>query len=187
MAYRRLGLTGLLLTVAFGLAGCGSSSTPAAAVATPTPSSTASSSPDDPAAELAAAAARLADDTARVRVAVTGQMTMTGVLDPRAQAGVVKVDMGSVDDGTQAEIRKLGADTWIKLRGPVPTMLGGTGQWMHVADADLPAESSFDILPGDDPAGVGAMIAAMTGVKRTGPLGFAGTVDLARSPRYSAA
>ena len=193
MADRRLAL---LLVAAIGLTGCSESGDQPAAAPAPSlsPSASASASvsasastqPDDPARDLTDAAARLADETARVRVAVTGQLTLTGVLDPRAQAALVKVDMGSVDDGAQAEVRKIGTDMWIRLRGPVPTMLGGTGDWMHLAAADLPAESSFNILPGGDPAGIRTMVAAMTGIKRTGPHTFAGTVDLARSPKYSA-
>jgi len=189
MADRRLAL---LLVAAIGLTGCGSSGGQAAATATPSPSASVSASasssaqPDDPARELADAAARLTQDTARVQVAVTGQLSLTGVLDPRAQAALVKVDMGAVDDGAQAEVRRIGADIWIRLRGPVPTMLGGTDGWMHLGAADLPAESTFNILPSGDPAGIRAMIAAVTGVKRTGPHAFAGTIDLARSPKYSA-
>ena len=185
MADRRLAL---LLVAAIGLTGCGSSGGQTAAAPAPTPPASvpASTEADDPASELTDAAARLTEETARVQVAVTGQLTLTGLISPRERAAVVKVDMGSVDDGAQAEVRRIGADMWIKLRGPVPTMLGGTGGWMHLAAADLPAESSFNILPGDDPAGIRAMIAAMTGVKRTGPHAFAGTIDLARSPKYSA-
>jgi hypothetical protein len=188
MADRRLALTVLLLVATIGLTGCRPSDDQDVAEASTGPSASASPSPaDDPATDLADAAARLSADTLRVRVAVSGQMSMTGVLDPRAQAGVVKVDMGPVDDGAQAEVRTIGADMWIKLRGPVPSMLGGTGDWMHLAAADLPAESSFNILPAGDPAGIRAMIAAMTGVRRAGPHGFAGTIDLSRSPKYSAA
>ena len=189
MACKRLALIVLLLATAVGPAGCRAADDQATA-ATPAPSPPASASasaePDDPAAELAAAAARLAGDTVRVRVAVSGQLSLTGVLDPQTRAAAVKVDMGAVDDGTQAQLRKVGDDMWIKLSGPVPAMLGGTGQWMHLRAGDLSAASSFNVLPGDDPAGVRAMLTAVTGVKRTGPRGFAGTIDLTRSERYSA-
>ena len=186
MAIRRVALIGLVLAGVIGISGCGPTEDQSAPAAPPSPSSSPSAEPDDPAAELAEAAARLADDTVRVRVAVTGQMTLTGVLDPRGQAAVAKVDMGAVDDGTQAEVRQVGKDVWIKLKGPVPAMLGGNGQWMHLSAAELSATSNFNVLPGDDPAGARAMIAAMTGIKRSGPHGFTGTMDLTRTSRYSA-
>jgi hypothetical protein len=96
------------------------------------------------------------------------------------------MDMGQVDDGTQAEIRQLGPDVWIRLEGTVGTLLGADGQWLHIAAGTLPTTSNFNVLTGDDPAGVRVMVAAATEVRRTGPTGFAGVLDLTRTSRYSA-
>jgi hypothetical protein len=137
-------------------------------------------------AALVAAAARLADDTARVRVSIAGQMSMTGVIDPRSQHASMRMDMGQVDDGTQAEIRQLGPDVWVRLQGPIGTMFGADDQWLHVAAADLPATSNFKIMTGDDPAGVRAVVDAATEVERTGANSFAGVLDLTRTSKYTA-
>jgi hypothetical protein len=193
MPYRRSAYAGLALVAMIGLTGCNPTddqSAPARSGAsqpagTPEVSAAEAALSADARDELATAAARLADDTVRVHVSVAGQMSMTGVIDPRSQDASMRVDMGQVDDGTQAEIRKLGPDVWVRLKGPVGTLIGADDQWLHLEAADLPETSTFNVITGDDPLGVRATVDAVTEVKRTGTGSFAGLVDLTRTPRYS--
>jgi hypothetical protein len=182
MAHRRLALAGLALVVAIGLTGCEPTEDQSAPAAS---SATTSAAPTAAATELAAAAAKLADDTARLDVSMTGLLSMTGVVDPQAQTARMTMDMGAVSDGTKAEVRKIGDDVWLKLKGPLGRLLNANDQWLHIEASELPAASSFNVLQGDDPAGTQAMVRAMTDVRRTGPRGFTGTVDLTKSPKYS--
>jgi hypothetical protein len=189
MVTRRSAIVGLALGALIGLTGCvpaddRSAPDPARPSAGLTASPAAQQS--DVRAELVAAAARLAHNTARVRVSVAGQMSMTGVIDPRSQDASMDMDMGMVDDGTKAEIRKVGPDMWVRFHGSLGTLLGAGDQWLHLSAADIPAESSFNVITGDDPAGVAAMVNAATEVERTGKDGFAGVLDLTRTPKYSA-
>jgi hypothetical protein len=139
------------------------------------------------AGELAAAAARLGTGTLRVHSSVEGEMSLTGVVDPTAQNAELKMDMGAVDDGTQADIRKVGDDVWVRLRGPLGDLAGTGRQWLHLDAAQMTPASSLAVIPGNDPAGALALARAVTRVRRVGPYGFAGTVDLTRTPKYSPA
>jgi len=186
MAHRRLAFASLALLATIGLAGCEPTEDQAAPGASSTAASPAASAGSaTAAAELAAAAAKLAGDTAHLEVSMTGLMSMTGVVDPQAQTARMTMDMGAVSDGTKAEVRTIGDDVWLKLKGPLGRLLGANDQWMHLEAADLPAASSFNVLPGNDPGGVQAMVRAMTDVRRDGPYGFTGTIDLTKSPKYS--
>lgn len=193
MPYRRSACVGLALVAMIGLTGCDPSddqSAPApAGSASAADPVTASAAPAalaaDARAALSAAAAKLADDTAKVRVSVAGQMSMTGVVDPRSQDASMRMDMGQVDDGTQADIRKIGPDVWLRLKGPVGTLFGTDDQWLHLDAADLPPTSNFNVMSGDDPVSVRAMVDAATKVERTGPAAFAGVLDLSKTAKYS--
>jgi hypothetical protein len=187
MTVRRL--AGLALVALIALTGCRPTDDQAApavsrSASPPAPSAVPSA---DPATELAAAAARLGAGTLRIRSSVQGEMSLTGVVDPEAQNAELKMDMGSVDDGTQADIRKVGDDVWVRLRGPLGKLAGTGRQWLHLSASQMTPASSLAVIPGDDPGGALALARAVTAVQRAGPNGYTGTVDLTRTPKYSAA
>ena len=185
MKNRRLAIAGLALTTAIGVAGCGTSSNDTS-TGTPTDGTTtaAPAAPADATAELAAAAGKLAEDTAKVTVEMAGTMSMTGVVDPKAQKAVMEMTLGAGSGETKVQIRKVGTDMYMKFGGSL-AKLAGEGKWLHVDAATLAAGSSFDIMPSDDPAGAQAMIKAMSNAESDGKGGFKGTLDLTKTPKFN--
>jgi hypothetical protein len=174
----------LAVVAVIGLSGC-QPSTEQASAPSASGSPAASVAPADAAADLAAAAAKLGSDTVRVRFNLEGQMSLRGVVDPRAQNAQLSMDMGAVDDNSRAEIRKVGDDVWVRLTGPVAELAGTGGKWLHLDAASMTPASSLAVIPGDDPAGALAMVKAITEAHRTAPDAYAGTIDLTRTPKYS--
>jgi hypothetical protein len=190
MTNRRLAIAGIALAATVTLTGCGpqdKQATPAAEAGTGT-STAAAAGQGDAAAELAAAAQKLSEDSMRVDMTMVGAITATGVADPKAGVAQMSMDLGKLGDGTKIELRKVGADVYLKFGGTLGQLLGGTAstkKWMHVDAAKLPEGSSFNIMPKDDPAGTKAMITAMTAVERVGAHGYRGSLDLSKSPKYN--
>ncbi|GAA3904926.1 hypothetical protein [Actinoplanes auranticolor] len=185
MRNRRPAIAGLALVAALGLTGCG----PADGQAQPGGNAPAAAQQADPAAELAAAAQKLGEQSLRFEMEMVGAITASGEADPKAGNARMTMDMGSLGDGNKIELRKVGTDVYLKFGGAVGQMLGGQSssgkEWMHVDAAKLPAGSSFNVMSPDDPAGTKAMVAAMTRVERTGANGYQGSLDLAKSPTYN--
>ncbi|OJF10780.1 hypothetical protein BG844_30110 [Couchioplanes caeruleus subsp. caeruleus] len=175
--------------VALGLTGCGPEDT----AKTPTGAAGASAeapqaaSKLDPAADLAAAAKKLADQSMKFDLDMSGQMTMTGVADTKARLTQVSMSMTALG-GDKIEMRMIKDDLYLKLAGSLGAMLGGKGggkAWMHLDASKLSEGSNFNLSPnGDDPAGTQAMISSLTQVERVGDTGFKGTLDLSKSPRF---
>lgn len=183
MRNRRLAIAGLALVAALGLTGCG----PADGQAQPGTSAAAAAEQGDPAAELAAAAQKLGEQSLRFKMQMVGSISASGEADPKAGQARMSMDMGALGDGNKIELRKVGNDVYMRFGGAVGQMLGGKSdkEWMHIDATKLPAGSSFNMMSPDDPAGTKAMVTAMTKVERVGANGFQGSLDLAKSPTYN--
>jgi hypothetical protein len=183
MTNRRLAIAGLALVATLGLTGCGPTDTQAQ----PGPGAPAAADQADPAADLAAAAQKLGQDSLRFEMQMVGSITASGTADPKAGSAQMSMDMGGLGDGTKIELRKVGDDIFMKFGGAAGQLLGNKSDkpWMHLDASKLPAGSSFAMMSPDDPAGTKAMIAAMTKVERVGANGYQGQLDLAKSPTYN--
>lgn len=189
MTNRRLAIAGLALVAALGLAGCGPDDNKARSGAgAPATGKAAEPAAGDlaPAAELAAAAKRLGEQSMHIDMDMAGAISMTGVADPKAGVAKMSMDMGALSEGTTIEVRKVDQDVYLKFGGQMAKMVGASSgkPWMHV-DADKIAEGSSFKLPADDPAGTKAMVSAMTKVERAGEHSFKGLLDLTKTPRYN--
>ena len=188
MTNRRLAIAGLALVATLGLTGCGPEGTKASDAGNGSGvAATQAGAKQDAAADLAAAAQKLGEQSMKIDMNMAGAMSMTGVADPKAGTAKMSMEMGALGKGTGIEMRKIGDDLYMKFGGSMGKALGGGSSakpWMHI-DASKLAEGSNFKLPKDDPAGSKAMIAAMTQVERVGDTGFKGTLDLTKSPRYS--
>ncbi|GGQ39318.1 hypothetical protein [Couchioplanes azureus] len=187
MRNRRLVMAVVAVGVALGLTGCGpedTAKTPTGAAGATAAAQAASQL--DPKADLAAAAKKLADQSMKIDMDMSGQMSMSGVADTKARLAKVSMSMGALG-GDKIEMRMIKDDLYLKA-GSLGAMLGGKGggkTWMHIDAAKLSEGSSFNLSPnGDDPAGTQAMISALTEVERVGDTGFQGTLDLSKSPRF---
>lgn len=191
MSNRRLAIAGLALVAALGLTGCGPDEDKAATTGGGKGTGVAAqqaAGKQDPAADLAAAAQKLGEQSMKIDMNMAGAMSMNGVADPKSGNVKMSMEMGALGDGTAIEMRKLGDDLYMKFGGSIGSMLGGgdkTKPWMHIDASKLSEGSSFNVMPKDDPAGTKAMISAMTQVERVGDTGFKGTLDLTKSPRYN--
>jgi hypothetical protein len=183
MTDRRLAIAGIALAATLGLTGCG----PTDGQAQPRTSAPAAAEQGDPAADLAAAAQKLGEDSLRFQMEMVGSVTASGEADPKAGNARMSMDMGALGDGNKIELRKVGSDIYMKLDGALGQLLGAKSdkEWMHLDASKLPAGSSFNVMSPDDPAGTKAMIAAMTKVERVGEHGYRGSLDLAKSPTYN--
>ncbi len=180
---RRLTVTGLALLTALGLGACqtdkqGSTGGPA------TPAAAATGAAPDPAAlkALQAAAAKLAQDTVKIRSEMGGGVTMTGALDPKTGRGDMRMRMAAPGDAEGSDIRivKDDGDTYLKFSGGLANVVGT--KWMRVPAEKLKAGSAFQVMPEGDPTGAGTLARAVTQVRRDGANGFAGLLDVTRSP-----
>ncbi len=186
MSNRRLAIAGLALAATLGLTGCGPADGPAQPGNGP-PAAADQAKQSDPAAALAAAAAKLSEQSLRFQMEMIGSITASGAADPKAGTAQMSMDMGALGQGNKIELRKVGNDVYMKFGGAAGQALGDRGgkAWMHIDASKLPAGSSFTMMSPDDPAGTKAMITAMTKVERVGERGFQGSLDLAKSPTYN--
>ncbi len=180
---RRLTVTGLALVTALGLGACQTDKQgPAGAPATPAAAAT-TSAPDQAALkELQAAAAKLAQDTVKVRSEMGGGVTMTGALDPEAGRGHMRMKMAAPGgaEGSDIRIVKDDGDIYVKFSGGLANVVGTT--WMRVPAETLTAGSTFPVWPEGAPTGAATLARAVTEVRRDGANGYAGLLDVTKSP-----
>src|SRR5690242_13245863 len=106
----RLAIASVALVAALGLTGCG-----------PGDGSTASTGGNgsgvaaqraaekvDPAADLAAAAQKVSDQSMKIDMDMAGAMSMTGVADPKSGNAKMSKEMGALDKDTYIVIRSIG-------------------------------------------------------------------------------
>lgn len=136
-------------------------------------------------ADLAAATAKLAEDTMRVEMDMAGAISMKGKADGRTGDSEIDMDMGAAAQGMSMVMRKVGDDIYMKMGGELAGALGGSSakEWMHIDAAKL-QNSSLGLSGKGDPAGSQALLEAATSVERVGEDGFKGTLDLTKSSRY---
>jgi hypothetical protein len=182
MTNRRLAIAGFALAATLGLTACGPAEPAPAGGGAP-----AAAEQTDPTAALAAAAQKLGEESLRFKMEMVGSITASGVADPKAGNAQMAMDMGALGEDAKIELRKVGDDIFFnfgKVAGSMPGAKSGK-PWMHLDATKLPADSSFNMMSPDDPAGTKKMITAMTKVERVGANGYRGTLDLAKSPTYN--
>lgn len=188
MRNRQATIAGLAVAAVLGLSGCtGGGDKPQApggpATAPSTAGRTASTAvATDAKGALTAAAARLGEESMKVSQDMSGALSMSGVMDPRAGTARMSLELGAGGAAGVFELIKINNDLY--LRGKLVDG-DGTKPWKHVDAAKLARGSTFDIMPADDPTGAAALVAATTAVERSGERGFTGTLDLTKAPRYS--
>jgi hypothetical protein len=79
-------------------------------------------------------------------------------------------------DTLRAEVIQINSDLYVRTRD----LPGVSKKWMHSDIADLPAGSSFNLLPKSDHTGAADLANCITTAKRGGA-DFVGTLDLTRS------
>lgn len=188
MRNRRLAIAGLALVAAVGLAGCGptgTSTTSGSGAPAGSAAATGAAAGLTPEKELAAAATKLGEQSMRIDMDMAGAMSMSGKADPKTGLAEMSMTLGALGD-TKVELRKVGDDLFMKFGGGMGKSLtkDSAKPWMHLDASKIADGSSFNILPKDDPGGAKAMLAAMTGVQKTGDRAFKGTLDLTKMPQY---
>ncbi len=183
MRNRRPMIAGIALAAALGLTGCASGGGTADPGTSGGGRQVAQQLSAD--ADLAAATAKLAQDTMRVEMEMAGALSMKGVADGRTGDAEIDMDMGAAAQGLSMVMRKVGDDLYLKMGGELAGALGGSSakEWMHV-DASKMKNGSLNLSDEGDPAGTKALLEAATSVERVGEDGFKGTLDLTRSSRY---
>ncbi|GAB1642855.1 hypothetical protein [Krasilnikovia sp. MM14-A1259] len=184
MRNRRLAFAGLALATAITLTGCGPKDNATSAGAPAGTATKQAATQADPTTELAAAVAKLNQDTMRVSMTMAGSVHGGGVADPKAQTAELTMDMGDIGQGTKMQLRKVGTDIYLKIGGELGKVTGSGDKWMHLDATKLPAGSSVGMMSGDDPAGAKTLMKAVTEVKRSGDT-YTGTLDLSKSPQYN--
>lgn len=177
MTIRRLAVASVAVTALAGLGGCASDSEPAGSGGTP-PVTATSSAPADPAAELGAAAGKLADTSVQVDLTAVGGIAITGRVDAGSQQAEMTTDMGSAG---KMVMRQLGTDLYVLTRGEIGTAVGApAGKWMRIDMTKVPESSALNVK-NNDPRSTAKMISASSEVEKTGGNSFAGKVDLTKS------
>ncbi|WP_305785272.1 hypothetical protein [Symbioplanes lichenis] len=184
MRTRRPLIAGLALAAALALTGCatGDTTTTGSGAGVGARAGGAEQSAE---LELAAATAKLAEDTMKVDMDMAGAISMQGKADGRTGDAELTMDMGAAAQGSTMVMRKVGDDIYMKLGGSLASAFGGSSgkDWMHI-DAAKVANSSLSVSDEGDPAGTKALLQAATGVERVGTDGFKGTLDLTKSEKY---
>jgi hypothetical protein len=183
MRTRRLAIAGVVLVAAIGLGGCDAKDTNAGAGTGPAAEQTAA--PADPAAELAAAATKLADDSLKVKTTMAAGLNAEGAADRAGDKMVMSMTIGDgtdPDSAMQVDLRKIGTDVYMKMGGAMGAMLGDkAGKWMHIDAAKVPAGSPFS-MESNDPKSAAKLIESAAQVEKTGPSSFSGVLDMTKSP-----
>jgi hypothetical protein len=169
---------GLVAAVTFAVAGCGGTTNSPATNNQPA----AGQQAQDPAAALAAAAAKLAEESFKMTMKMGDTGTMTGAMDPKKKLGRTSMTVSTEGVNMKVETLMVGADLYMKMD------MGGLAlpgidpkKWMHLDTAKLPANSSLGIRPGEtDPASAEKLLKAATKVEKVGDRGFKGTLDLTK-------
>ncbi|MEE6260759.1 hypothetical protein [Plantactinospora sonchi] len=170
---------GLILVAAMALSvtGCGGGSEPVEAAPPPTTSAPA---PLSPAEKLADAAVKTNEGPFTVVVRGPG-LTTELKLDPAGRKATMKIDLRDSAGDHRAEVIQIGTDLYVRT----PDVRGASKGWMHTEVADLPAGSSFNLLPESDHTGAADLVNCVVKAERKGGTDFAGTLDLTRSHRFS--
>jgi hypothetical protein len=113
-----------------------------------------------------------------VRVAGVSGSTR-GTADPARRAMRLTQSASANGRTTSTEVVALGTDVY--LRYEVPVVPGvPTGTWSHLDGRRLRSLAALG-FDGDDLSGKSTLVAALTTVRRTGPLELGGTFDLSRA------
>ncbi|WP_306206943.1 hypothetical protein [Actinoplanes sp. RD1] len=184
MRTRRPLIAGLALAAALGLTGCATNDTATTGAGAGVGARQAGGE-QSPERELAAATAKLAENTMKVDMDMAGAIAMRGSADGRTGDAELTMDMGAAAQGSTMVMRKVGDDIYMKVGGSLASAFGGSSgkDWMHI-DAAKVANSSLSVSDEGDPAGTRALLQAATGVERVGTDGFKGTLDLTKAERY---
>lgn len=177
MRNRRLAIAGLAVVATLGLTACGPTDAPAGG---PGPAVAETTKAADPAAELAAAATRLSEESLKVKLESSG-LTAEGKANADGSQMDMKMVLGTGGSDTTMTMRKVGDDLYIKMSGALGKALGAGGKWMHVDGSTLPEGHPF-AMSGSNPKDASKMIAASTDVTKTGPDAYAGVLDMTKTP-----
>jgi hypothetical protein len=182
MRNRRLAIAGAALVAAIGLSGCGPEQDNASGSGAGPAAAEQAAKPADPAAELAAAATRLSEDSLKVKMTMAAGLNAQGAVDKSGEKMDMTMVMGEGDEGMTISMRKLGSDLYMKFDGALGSMLGADGdKWMHIDAAQVPEGSPFS-MESNDPKNAARLIESSAQVQKTGDRSFKGVLDMTKSP-----
>lgn len=167
-----------LVLAAMGLVvtGCGSAG-PASDDRAAPQQTTSAPSQLSPVEKLADAAAKTNKGVVTVVMQASGMRTELS-MDPDGRKATLSIEMlDEAGDTLRAEAIQLGTDLYVRT-SDVP---GVTKGWMRSSVTDLPAGSSFNLLPDSDHTGAADLVNCVVTAKRKGGSDFVGTMDLTRS------
>jgi hypothetical protein len=132
----------------------------------------------DPTVVLASSTTALGEESFRYEMSMGDIMSMTGAMDPEAQAGQMDLWFGM--DGMEMEMKFVFIETsvWMNM-GELNTMLGAETPWTLLDLSRVGPEGIFGFEPGDtDPAGATEMLQNLGEVEQVGDRSFAGVIDI---------
>ncbi len=172
---RRLLVSGAVLIAVLGIAGCDDKTAPATGTAAPVTTASPTASPLE---RLQAAAKRLGEDTAKVKVEFGNVMTGSGQIDPKNRKGTFTMSMSAAGQNIDMEMVTDGNDVYLKMGGQLASVLGD--KWMHM-DAATFKGGKMGMMSQGGAAQTQALVNALTDLKADGPNNFSGTLDMTKS------
>jgi hypothetical protein len=171
----RLAVTGVALTaLALGATGCASS---AAGPATPG-DAVATSATADARDELVAAANKLATDTVKVTMGMSGGLSVAGVMNPQGGRAEMTMDINAGAKKVTIDMVVANPDLYLKING-IPSM---PAKWLHIDSSKIKTGGSLDVMPQNDPVGAQRMVNGLVDVQRVAEHSYKGTFDMTKSP-----
>jgi hypothetical protein len=180
----RLAGLGLATTaaVALAVAGCdntGASPTVTAPSAGAASASAADAKAADPAAasQLAAATAKLDQESFKITVTSGSGFKLTGAIDAPHSNGTADVTATGPNASVSIKTLLIGQDLYVQIPG-----ITKNNTWTHVDGSRLPADASIGLRPDQiDPVNTAKLLSSTTDVHSTGSNSYAGTLDLTKA------
>ncbi|WP_326555316.1 hypothetical protein [Micromonospora sp. NBC_01813] len=135
---------------------------------------------------LAAAAAKNAEESARVNMSLGTEadgvlMEVVGDLDPANETSNIEITMGGDGEVIEIVLRQLGTDVYMQFGGSDMAELADV--WMKGDSSKLPENAAFSMMPTGDPAD---MVGSIAEAQWSSDTEITGTIDMTKSPEADA-
>jgi hypothetical protein len=132
----------------------------------------------DAATELRTAAASFATETVRFEATMGEVMSMSGEVDPAAEAGRVTMTSGMMGADMAMEMIFIGDTIWLSIPA-ITAMFGIEEPWLRLDRSSLDNDDILGIRPGQsDVVGVTEMLVSLGEVERVDDRTYRGTIDV---------
>ena len=132
---------------------------------------------DDPALVLTSSAAALGQESLRFEMTMGDMMTMTGAVDPTAEAAEMAMNMTVEGVSMEMQFIVIGTDTWMNM-GELGAFFGATTPWMLVDLSRMDSDALGFKPEASDPVGAEEMLQGLGEVERVDDRTFEGVIDL---------